>query len=81
MEKNFYERLVPSDKVRAIINRLVKAFVFGAIGAMMSMTIVAPANWQEIWSSLAAVLFSCIVGGFTGVGMAVQKWWSWTEIE
>ena len=79
MEKTFYERLVPSDKVRAITNRLVKAFVFGAAGAMMSMTIVAPASWQEVWSSLAAITFACIVGGFTGVGMALQKWYSWTE--
>lgn len=79
MEQTFYEKLIPSLKVRAIINRLVKAFVFGAIGNLGLITIVMPSNWKEITTILAMFAFSAIAGGITGVLMAIQKWNSWVE--
>lgn len=79
MEKTFYERLIPSLKARSIINRLVKAFVFGALGNMALLTIAIPQTWREISTVLAMVTFACISGGITGVLMALQKWYSWKE--
>jgi hypothetical protein len=79
MEKTFYERLIPSQKARSIINRLVKAFIFGAIGNIGLITIVMPKNWQEITTVLAMFSFAAIAGGITGVLSALQKWYSWKE--
>ncbi len=73
-EKSFYEKLIPSLKVRVILNRLFKAFIFGAIGNIGLITIVMPQNWKEIPTILAMFAFAGIAGGITGVLMALQKW-------
>ena len=78
-DKTFYEILIPSLKARAIINRLAKAFVFGAIGNIGLITIVMPKTWTEIPTMLGMFGFAAIAGGITGVLMALQKWYSWTE--
>ena len=78
-EAIFYEKLVPSAKARSIINRLVKAFVFGALGALSGLTILMPGNWREIGTVLGMVFFACISGGITGVLMSLQKWYSWKD--
>jgi hypothetical protein len=78
-KKTFYERAIPSRKARCIINRLVKAFIFGALGNLTFLTIVMPKNWTEIITIFAMVSFSCVAGGITGVLMALQKWQSWRD--
>jgi hypothetical protein len=78
-EKTFYERAIPSQKARSVINRLVKAFVFGALGNLTFLTIVMPNNWADLTTILAMVSFSCVAGGITGVLMALQKWNSWKD--
>jgi hypothetical protein len=79
MDKKFYERLIPSQKARSIINRLVKAFIFGALGNLGLLTIVMPKNWVDLATIMAMVFFACVAGGITGVLMALQKWYTWKD--
>ena len=79
MDKTFYEALIPSLKARSVINRLVKAFIFGAIGNVGLVTIVLPKTWAEIPTILAMFGFAFVAGGITGVLMAIQKWYSWED--
>jgi len=79
MEQTFYEKLIPSQKARSVINRLVKAFIFGALGNLGLLTIVMPRNWTDLTTVLAMVSFACLAGGITGVLMALQKFQSWKE--
>ena len=81
MEKTLYERLIPSLKARSIINRLVKAFIFGALGALAGLTIIVPKNWADFATIIPMIIFACISGGFTGVMMALQKFTSWVDVE
>lgn len=79
MDKTFYEVLIPSLKARSIINRLVKAFIFGALGALAGLTIITPKSWGDFANIIPMICFAAISGGFTGVMMALQKWQSWTD--
>ena len=79
MEKTFYQRLIPSEKARAIINRFLKAFISGAFSALSLVTITMPQNWTEIPTILSMLSLAALYGGVTGIIMAGQKWYSWTE--
>jgi formate/nitrite transporter FocA (FNT family) len=79
MEKTFYERLIPSQKARSIINRFLKAFISGAFSALGLITIAMPQNWTEVPMLLSMLALSAMYGGLTGVIMAGQKWASWKE--
>ncbi len=79
MEKTFYQRLIPSEKVRSIINRFLKAFISGAFSALGLVTITMPQNWTEIPTILSMLSLAALYGGVTGIIMAGQKWYSWTE--
>jgi hypothetical protein len=81
MEATFYERLVPSQKARSIINRFFKAFVSGAFSALGLITIAMPANWTEVPAILSLISLSALYGGLTGIIMAGWKWYGWVEEE
>jgi len=78
-EAIFYEKLVPSQKVRSIINRFAKAFVSGAFSSLALMTIAIPQNWTEVPQLLSMLTLAALYGGLTGVIMAGQKWYSWKD--
>jgi len=80
MEGTFYEKLVPSQKARSIINRFAKAFVSGAFSALGLITIAMPANWTEVPSLLSMSSISALFGGLNGVILAGWKWYGWKEI-
>ena len=79
MDKTFYEALIPSLKARSIINRLVKAFIFGALGSLAGLTIITPKSWADFATIIPMIIFACVSGGFTGVMMALQKFKSWVD--
>ena len=79
MEKTFYERLVPSQKARSVINRFTKAFVSGAFSALGLITIAMPQNWTEMPVLLSMLALAGMYGGITGVIMAGEKWANWKE--
>jgi hypothetical protein len=81
LEKSFYERCIPSLKVRSILNRFLKAFISGAFSAMALMTIAMPSNWEEMAKILAMLALAGMYGGVTGLIMAGQKWASWVDAE
>jgi len=80
-EKTFYEKLIPSQKARSVINRFVKAFISGAFSALGLVTIAMPQNWTEVPTLLSMLSLSAMYGGMTGIIMAGQKYFSWKEIE
>jgi len=80
MEGTFYEKLIPSQKARSIINRFTKAFVSGAFSALGLITLATPANWTEVPQLLSMISLAAVYGGLTGIIMAGQKWYSWKEV-
>lgn len=79
MEKTFYQRLIVSEKARSVINRFFKAFISGSFASLGLVTIAMPKNWTEVPALLSMLAISALYGGVTGVIMAGQKWYSWTE--
>jgi len=59
--------------------RFVKAAVSGIFTALGLITIAMPQNWTEVPALLSMISLAALYGAVTGIIMAGQKWYSWTE--
>lgn len=66
-------------KTRAVANRFLKAFLFGALSATTMVAAFSGASFDELEIWLKTVSFVLLSGGVNGVLMALQKWASWKE--
>lgn len=64
-------------KYRAILIRLLKGTLAGAVSTMAMVTITQPVVWTDILLTLKALALAGCIGGITGLLMALQKWASW----
>jgi len=78
-EKTFYERAIPSQKARCIINRFAKAFISGAFSALGLITLAVPQNWTDVPALLSILAISALFGGLNGVILAGEKWANWKD--
>jgi len=59
----------------SVILRFIRAFLAGAIATITAISWVTPiTTWQEIGTWLNALAIAGVIGGFTGLFQAVDKW-------
>lgn len=68
-----------SEKTKAILVRLLKGFLSGAVTSMIMVSVVAPSNWKEMATIINILAVSGIFGGINGLLLAIQKWLSWKD--
>jgi len=64
-------------KFKAVLVRLLKGTIAGAVSTMAMVTITQPVVWTDILLTLKALALAACIGGITGLLMALQKWVSW----
>ena len=66
-------------KTKSIIMRFVKAFIGGFTSSILVVGIAQATGWAEFASILNALLIVGLIGGLSGLLLALQKWASWVE--
>ena len=64
-----------SPYLKRILLRGLRAFVAGALGSMVLVAPTAVDSWDHLAGWLSALSISAIIGGVTGVFMALDKWY------
>jgi len=63
------------DKVlKSVLLRFVRAFVAGAVATMITITPLSINNWTDVSTWLGALGLSGIIGGVSGLLMAIDKY-------
>lgn len=66
-------------KAKAVANRFLKAFIFGALSATTMVAAFSGSDFGELQIWLKTISFVLLTGGINGVLMALQKWVDWQE--
>jgi hypothetical protein len=62
------------DMPLAVLKRLVKGFIAGAVSSMVLVIPTTTSSFADVKFWLSALLIAGIFGGVTGVILAVEKW-------
>jgi hypothetical protein len=68
-----------TQKVKSVLNRFAKAFVFGALSSTTMIAVFSGNSFQELSVWISATGFVLLTGGINGILMALQKWIDWEE--
>lgn len=60
--------------VKALLLRFARAFIAGAVGNMVVMLGFTANSWNDVGVWIAALTMSGIVGGISGLIMALDKY-------
>lgn len=69
------------SKGQAVLKRFIKGGLAGALAAIGAITIASPHTWSDVSSAVAVLVYSVIVGFFSGGIMAIEKAYNWTDPE
>ena len=67
------------QKTKSTLKRFLKGFLSGAVASMLLVAIPSISSWGDISTWLSALAVSGVIGGLTGLFLAVQKWASWVD--
>jgi len=64
-----------NEIIKRALNRFLRGFIAGGVGAMALITPVGIQNFNDISSWLVALLLAGIVGAISGGLQALDKYW------
>lgn len=68
-------------KSQIVIKRFIKGGLSGAVGAMLPMLVTVPkSTLSDVKTWIAALAVSAVVGGITGLILALDKYLSYTDL-
>lgn len=70
--------IIESEKYQAVFLRFIKAFIYGGLASLASISVIAK-SWEDLYLMLNTAALAFIIGGLNAVFMAGEKMITWKE--
>jgi hypothetical protein len=68
-----------NTKTKVLVSRFLRAFIAGFASTVTVVSIQSVTTWADLGTALNAILLAGVIGGISGVLMALEKWTRWVD--